>query len=294
MKSDKIQLMFVVIGTVILLLYNLFFHDVSLTIILSVLSVGVSIFGLPHGAIDGYLAQRTGFAKDLKSVCVFVFTYLFISGLVVVAWLLVPDATFFLFLLITVWHFGKDSGSQKPFDRLLFGLCVITLPPLFHSNHTTELFQLLAIRSADEFVRYMQALAPIIVLVSMALSLRQKVNGAKGRISVLTILAMVVFSYALPPLLFFTVYFCALHSPKHFKSIAVSVPKQERSNFLSLIIIYTFVTIILAGTAMWILMLHLVFDQAFILVIFVGLSALTVPHMILVDGIWALKRAREN
>jgi len=285
-KSDKMQLTFVATGFLTVLLYNVLLLDVSLTLMLAILGVGVSIFGIPHGAIDGYLVQKTGFTKDLKSACAFVVAYVLISGLVVGAWFLAPDAMFLIFIITTAWHFGEDGGAQKPLDRMLFGSCIIALPALFHSNSTAELFQLLSITNSVDFVGYMQTLGPILALASMTLSLLRKSSVTKTTISAVTILAIVFFAYALPPLLFFTVYFCALHSPRHFKSIAVAVPRQERRNFICLTIIYTLATIVLASAAFWLLISYVVFDQAFVLVIFVGLAALTVPHMILVDGIW--------
>ena len=286
MKTDKIQFGFVTCGILTICLYNVF-SDISFFSMLIILSIGISIFGLPHGAIDGYLAQRAGFTKNISSATLFIFVYLTLSGLVICAWIIFPDAMFILFLCITVWHFGEDGGASNAYERVLFGLSVLTLPVLFQPQVTEDIFAYLAISNAAGNVEFMKILGVVVLFVSVLSAVRMQVLKKQGQMQFLTYIALVLFAFVLHPLIYFALYFCALHSPRHFNNISQAVPIEERRQFLISAFLYTLTTLILAGFAFWLLSPFVVLYQAFTLVIFVGLAALTVPHMILVDGIWS-------
>ena len=88
---------------------------------------------------------------------------------------------------------------------------------------------------------------------------------------------------ALPPLIYFAVYFCALHSIRHFTATMSAVPNGRRA--LGVAVMLSVITTLAA-----LLALHLGITgtaaettEQGIRVIFIGLAALTVPHMILVD-----------
>lgn len=277
-----------VLGVIAVFLQTLF-ADVSLTFMLILLSVGVCIFGLPHGAADGYLAQQIGFAKDAMSATAFILLYLLMSGGVIGVWFLFPDGVFILFLCATAWHFGEDGGANTPVTRVLFGLTVLILPALFHSSATAELFEMLAVHNASGIVRVMNLLGPFVLTLLVIGTLRALKAGHQILSQLVTICAIVLFAYFLPPLIFFTLYFCALHSPRHFNNIAAAVPKEDRRQFIWLTALYTVAPVLLAGIAFGLMLPYVVVDQAFMLVIFVGLAGLTIPHMILVDGFWTFK-----
>ncbi|MCJ8336665.1 MAG: Brp/Blh family beta-carotene 15,15'-dioxygenase [Epibacterium sp.] len=294
MDLRRVQLLFMAVGSTVSVSYNILFSDTSLSSMLVVLGIGICIIGLPHGAIDGYLAQRAGFSKDIKSFFLFNILYISISGLVVGAWFFVPDITFVFFLIITAWHFGADGAAQTPFERCLFGLLVLTLPSLFHPELTTTLFELLEVGNASIFAEWMQLLAPAAFIAFMASLFWRRGNGKRSIFCPLVALSLVAFSYALPPLLFFFIYFCFLHSPNHFKRVLLEVPNRDFRGFFYTTALYTVLAIFFACVGYFMLIPFVVFNQAVVLVIFVGLAALTVPHMILVDGFWRTHVDRAN
>ena len=100
------------------------------------------------------------------------------------------------------------------------------------------------------------------------------------------ILLAVVFSF-LPPLVSFALYFCIIHTGRHMRRIwhvlaSSSSPKglyRQAAGF-------TLASWLVGGAAsLWLETGDL--DAALLQVVFIGLAALTVPHMILVDGFFA-------
>jgi Brp/Blh family beta-carotene 15,15'-monooxygenase len=125
------------------------------------------------------------------------------------------------------------------------------------------------------------ALAGVAGLAVLAVSLltSQRVPVSAG----LEQLVLWVTATALPPLMYFAVYFCALHSIRHFTATMSAVPNGRRALVIAVVLssIVTLVALVLlrqgvTGT------LAETTEQG-IRVIFIGLAALTVPHMILVD-----------
>lgn len=88
-----------------------------------------------------------------------------------------------------------------------------------------------------------------------------------------------VAAFALPPILFSIVYFCGLHSVRHFTQTLQSVPKSGQAVLISAVPSCT--VVVIAGIA-WVL-LPQTDVQLSLQIVFIGLAALTVPDMLLVD-----------
>jgi Brp/Blh family beta-carotene 15,15'-monooxygenase len=91
----------------------------------------------------------------------------------------------------------------------------------------------------------------------------------------------------LPPLVSFALYFCIIHTGRHMSRIwhvlaSTSSPRglyRQAAGF-------TLISWLVGGAAfLWLETGNL--DAALLQVVFIGLAALTVPHMILVDGFFA-------
>ena len=64
---------------------------------------------------------------------------------------------------------------------------------------------------------------------------------------------------------------------------------MEKKNLLFLMIIFSLLSWLGGGTAYYILLNLYSYTDTIIKVTFIGLAALTFPHMILVDGVFRLK-----
>jgi Brp/Blh family beta-carotene 15,15'-monooxygenase len=278
----------------------------GMTVQLIVLALTVALLGLPHGAVDHLqgrelLRGRVGGAWPAA----FAGLYLGAAVLVIGAWLLAPPVLLVGFLLLAVVHFGAEDVEQ---DRLLptrLGLAVegllrgaipIAGPVLFHPSSTGQLFSLLTPGTslATIFAVLEAAALPATVLLSAASLLMVWAAWRNSGLLAAELGALLLLVAVLPPLLAFAGYFCFWHSPRHSLGvIARLAPNDFRGGlrrFAVSAIALTSVTIALAALA-WVLL-----DggtqpaAASMQVIFVGLAALTVPHVGL--AIWSARAGR--
>ena len=101
---------------------------------------------------------------------------------------------------------------------------------------------------------------------------------------------MVLVISLFPPLPAFAVYFCSIHSTHHIKRIMPTLLNfMEKKKILFLMIIFSALSWLGGGLAYYILLNINSYTDTIIKVTFIGLAALTFPHMILVDGVFRLK-----
>ena len=113
----------------------------------------ILILGISHGALDNIKGKKLLKLFGYKSsTFLFYFTYVLISFLIIIFWLMFPNIILFLFLIVASYHFGKEdtvfSFKRKyliPESLFFFkGSSVIIAPLLFQKDKTTnEIFRTL-------------------------------------------------------------------------------------------------------------------------------------------------------
>ena len=104
--------------------------------LLIALLIGVSLFGLPHGALDPLIAQRAELWTGPLGFIAFNAAYIAIAALTVAIWLLVPAIALAGFLLISAWHFAGDW-----FDREAVVARLATATSILADTFTAPLLQ---------------------------------------------------------------------------------------------------------------------------------------------------------
>ena len=250
---------------------------VDQSILIKALAISVLVAGIPHGAIDPALAQRFGVWQTRKDLFIFSFVYLAIAAAMVFTWYLLPTLTLVVFLLLSVWHFSGDWS--RTIDRsasLPISLSILTLPALFHTSEVELIFRSLIGESAAVLTSAMATIAPIATLLAVYSAVKASTSGIVNALEILLLLACATL---MPPLWFFLVYFCFLHSPRH---ILHSLQDHGSDALLNTALTFTALTVVLAAIAIVVLPTPSI-DERLIKVVFIGLFALTVPHMILND-----------
>jgi Brp/Blh family beta-carotene 15,15'-monooxygenase len=104
--------------------------------------------------------------------------------------------------------------------------------------------------------------------------------------------AVLSLAWLMSPLMFFLVYFCGLHSVRHVIETRHLLNTPTPAAFLRMAFPYAplAVTGVLAGAMV---MSALPPGPALISTIFMALGALTIPHMIVVDAVFATSRAQK-
>jgi Brp/Blh family beta-carotene 15,15'-monooxygenase len=264
---------------------------------LLLLAVLLAVTGLPHGAAD-HLPARGLFAPQFGRLWPLVFGafYLSVAAFVLVAWLEFPPATLTLFLLLAVQHFGSEDAPERIYGRrrrlpmLLHGLIPVAGPVLFHGSETALLFAwLLPGTSVPAVERVLAALAPalpvlVVGWVVLATSLYAR-GGSASRSVALEIVALVLLMALAPPLLAFGIYFCGWHSVRHMLGEAhVLDPKHPGRGLLRFArhaAPVTLASILLGALAYAITASGVTPDVALTRVLFIGLAAIAVPHIVL-------------
>ena len=242
-----------------------------------ILIVLVAIFGLPHGALDTMLAKKFKIYYNTISFILFNLTYLAIGLVVFLFWNAFPILALYLFLLISSYHFSEDwKANATLHERLILGFGIINLPLFFHSEEVNIIYENITNNNIVTYTKIQFYFASVNLLFLVFLAFKKiRVINLSLQISII-----IIFSYALNPIYFFLSYFCFFHSMKNYKESLNYLQKENQVKINIIVFLNTLITIFL-GIIFYIFFLKSFNAQNFGILIFIGLAALTVPHMIL-------------
>ena len=252
----------------------------------------ILFIGLPHGAADILIARRM-FSYNYFYLSLFLSSYLILVSIIILIWFLAPFWSLGLFLIISIHHFGlMDTNKSKTMSFryvrvIIFGSMPIMIPSTFHTTDVNYLFALLLFEEFHEFTTFIVQLFPIWLLGCLLFFIKAK-DLLKYEFIEMLFLALIL-AY-LSPLWGFALYFCLVHSLRHTKELLESLGFLSRDDYLSLIIIVV-VSIVLIFIGAYMLQ-TITFDTGIIRAAFIGLAALTIPHIILIDWYSGLNRIK--
>ena len=272
--------------------------------LLALISLGlVMMIGLPHGALDGAVAMTVGYGKRLQDIFKFSVIYILIALLVVIVWMVIPIFSLTLFMLISMIHFGLgDHNAAKPLAKYIQVIChgglVVALIPIIHFAEVEPIFLTLtgAVHPAQlsSLWGLLIVLGGVFALAALGyaiLAIRDK--ALRGRF--MEFLGLGLALAVLPPLTGFALYFSFVHTPRHIRGVVKAVIRHNKktadaeTRILPLTIVFTVITWAVAGLILMFKPDDIAFSDAVLRLIFIGLAALTVPHMMLVDGVFRPK-----
>ncbi len=253
---------------------------VSDVVQLSALAIGVALLGIPHGAVDPLLARVSGVTSTLSQTLVFYIAYIAIAGVVVGLWLLAPALSLSAFLALSIWHFRGDWLQELSLSEAsAVAATVVCAPALFHPDEIAGIFSVLAFGAT---VEPLVAAARLVGGVSIVLLISTVVGRIRRqRLAMLELISLPLLAWLLPPLLFFVVYFCGLHSPRHIIESARVL--SWRSPMVRLTALSISVVTVFAAVGIYASLPAVDATPRLLAVIFIGLAALTVPHMLLLE-----------
>jgi len=251
----------------------------------------VVLIGLPHGALDGAIAIHLGFSRNVLLFIRFLCLYVGMAGLVIAAWMVAPALCLLGFLVISMVHFGAGdarhgTGWVRGAEILAHGGLVVAGISQMHRPEVDIIFAYLT-GGATTLVWQGLDILTVIVGASLVICLAQALWYRRWRGTAVELGLLAVLFALTPPLVGFAVYFCCVHSGRHVASIMSSLRQQmSASAMLSQALVFTLASWLAGAAAIW-WFADMADPQPVILrVIFIGLAALTVPHMILVDGFY--------
>ena len=252
----------------------------------------IVIIGLPHGAFDGAVALALGYGKTLRSMLGFICAYIAIAVGVVVFWIAFPTVALLLFLLISMVHFGIGDSQpgwwgQRSLQALAHGGLVVVAISLLHRDEVEPIFAHLVLGDTAVLWGVLSGAAyGLAAVVASYAALAYRYQSLRPRLAELAVLGVAY--YVLPPLAGFALYFCVVHSMRHMAHIwrKLRTGLDGGRKMLRLAVMFSVATWAAGALALWLMPAAESLDGAILRVVFIGLAALTVPHMILVDGLF--------
>ena len=251
---------------------------------------GIVLIGLPHGALDGAVAMHLGIVQRFSDLARFVILYVALAALVVVTWTVAPSISLILFLTISMLHFGagdvkNGQGSLGFTEALAHGGLAIVGISQFHRGEVNQIFAYLTNQDTATVWLAIDILT-VGVIAAIITCVVQASKNPKWAATVLELLLLGIIYAIAPPLLGFAIYFCCIHSARHFRKIYATIRETVASdNIKNQAILFTVISWIGAGIAFWMFADFADPGPTILRITFIGLAALTVPHMILIDGI---------
>jgi beta-carotene 15,15'-dioxygenase len=264
-----------------------------------VMLIVVALIGLPHGAYDLEVAKRL-FRDRLRGAWWLWFgaAYLVLAALAASLWMLMPWAGLVLLLVGGSLHWGADdleahasSRSQRLWFAASRGAIPVAAPMAFAPVAVAEIFSALVGGGPVEpetvglaGALWLAAAGP--GLVASALRTRHDAPRAATRAMLEPMVLLAWFAVA-PPVLAFTLYFCFWHAVRHsIRSAAAAAPdgaslRAASAAYLQAVTPPTLATWAL-GVAVWFVWRPEALEPSTIWqTVFIGLFALTVPHVTL-------------
>jgi Brp/Blh family beta-carotene 15,15'-monooxygenase len=245
---------------------------------LAVLVAGVVVFGLPHGALDPLVARKTFENRGRYSAIAFYGIYLGVVLAYVLLWLKFPTLGLSGFLLISAYHFGGDWHPRgNALTRFAYGATVVTLPAMLHGGEVMRVFALLGTVHGQTIVEVERVLAPIALI---AAGIGAVLQCKQSRRDLVEFSAIALGAIFLEPLVFFTCYFSLLHSPRHLLETAenLGIGNLQTIAIKSLPVLMATLAL---GSVLYLSLPAISVSGRIIMVLFIGLAALTMPHMLL-------------
>jgi len=269
---------------------SVFGFDASSKWTLALIVVATAVIGVPHGGLDHWsgrdlLQDRIG----AWWVPTFFGVYLIVALSVASGWLMAPIFTAVGFFLISAWHFGmedEDELSDLPYwsrhlVAVAVGGLVIWVPSVAQSERMSELLQLTVpsqMLSVADIMSVTQMLASILLPIAVVAIGRQMRTGS--RTAALRNLALVILFAVADPLISFALYFCGWHSVRGLRSLAV----KHRKTAIDLALAtapMTLGAIAFASIGWYVAATSSEVPAATIRTLFISLSAIAVPHLLL-------------
>jgi len=241
---------------------------------ISIVAIAV---GLPHGALDIVIGPR--FAK----LQLFYRLYLAAAIGIVLVWLTAPTFGLVAFFTASWYHFARgDAVHHRDLARAgdLLGVstagCAIGLPLVLHAGIVTPVLSDLMLGRAAITSGQVALFGSIIVAPSLVAGLVAALAALRirGYSAVVEIATVALVAATVHPLVSFGIYFALWHAPRHLITLDIDRHAWWRA-------VWATVGTLLAGALVWRLIEPAA--PAATRVVFIGLAALTGPHLALTE-----------
>ncbi|WP_373058369.1 Brp/Blh family beta-carotene 15,15'-dioxygenase [Gemmatimonas sp.] len=250
---------------------------------LALISGLILTLGVPHGALDTIFARQVYRLRSPGAWLSAALLYAVLAALVVGVWWISPVVFLAGFLLVSIAHFSGDLASGvSTLTRVLYAGAVIVLPCLRFEADVARQFGFLAgPGSGVSLAAALSVLAWPWLACSLAAAAFALRRNTMAGAELLAVILLAVFA---SPLVGFAVFFCGMHSARH---VIRTYHYANRSSLRLLLTaaLVPMLLVVLAAITGWVFLDHSAPSRGVAQFLFIGLAALTVPHMLLVERV---------
>ena len=253
----------------------------------------ILFFGLPHGAFDAAVGVAIGSYDNKKNKFIFLLSYSLSSIFIILLWYFFSPYLLILFLLASIFHFGLgDLKWDNNFSYYLSGYfnggIIIFGISFLNFSEVNSIYAVLVQGKTDLVWQFLK-IGFILWVLSCPIHFYKNWRTLDRKYFFILILLSGVI-YIFPPLLAFAIYFCFIHSYNHVKRIIPALKKRQTDKSIyKMFLFFTSLSWFIGIFALFLLIQGNSFSDSILRLTFIGLAALTFPHMILVDGFFRPK-----
>ncbi|MBP9097567.1 MAG: Brp/Blh family beta-carotene 15,15'-dioxygenase [Ferruginibacter sp.] len=274
---------------------------------------GIIFLGIPHGAADLLVANKTAESGKQKFNAIRFFAF-YISRLIIFGALIyfLPAAGILLFLLFAAYHFGETDlhffNTNSVIGKMLvssYGLVILSVILLNNMDELQQLTQLSGF-TIDRFplLNWVAQHHYLVLSVSLLFFFSNiflyfiltKDTGTITEYFLVQFAVLVFLLFNLPLLTGFTFYFIVWHSVLSLQNIISYLKaggKYSHGTVVKQVVLYSslaFIGILIVGS----LGFMFISNQAIIIYIFLGLAVLTAPHMQIMHDMYGHLRTQRK
>lgn len=268
-----------------------------------VLLISVFIVGIPHGAIDHIIASELFHNRNgLTGHLIFYSSYLLVMAVLGLIWYLSPPAGMIIFLIISIYHFGQADMEDFISDKqstllwnILRGTFIIGL--ILFSN-TEKTFPVIADATGISSEVFQSVLPPsgtLIISLLLIYFIASIYTVFQKRIKNPTIffadgILLAILFLVTGPFIGFAIYFAVWHSSGHIHEMIQFFDRRNKPfglrDFIMKSLPFTIISLLgLAG--LYYIQLLFGSGQEFVTLMFILISVLTLPHMVVVNKMYS-------
>ncbi len=260
--------------------------------------------GVPHGASDFYLSRRLSKAHGGRlHPIVFLLGYVLLMVVYLIVWWGLPQVAFWIFILLSAYHFGQSNWSRISFPSKIFekstflfwGLAVLGVPILLHFDQASTIVSEM---TGSPLVLTVNSRAALVFLfifgvIGNSLFLHQSGSLSKEQLvkELCNFLLLMLLFFTTPLLVGFGIYFVLWHSlgaiSDQLKVVRATDPSFGYKAYLRSTVPFSLMAF--AGLGMFYYFFHSFFDKGQNLgALFIFVSVITVPHAVLMDWLYQI------
>ena len=263
------------------------------------------LLGLPHGATDHSLflalKKETGGRKSHW------FYPVYLGGMLAygLVWYLTPGLAFAVFILLSVYHFGQSNWVHvrhghpvvERLHYLVWGTGVLLTPILLHAEEANGIVAAMTgifipVPGREFVIWFIGAAAGLNIVAALALRLFRKIDTRRLVLEVISYVLLLTMFLTNSLLLGFTVYFVFWHSLSSAHDQLRFFDRHRSPELRRRLSLHIGSTIL--GAFAFCLLIWLgpgpgaALQPAIIGGVFIAVSLLTLPHMLLVERLYAV------